>query len=70
LYPLYTDLFEEFNKLKRAMKGCFDSLGYTADGVVKFYVIWKYIDWALDQGALSLAVEIGKSFDGDVDIGN
>lgn len=52
------------------MKGCFQSLGYTADGVVLFLLYEKYIDWALDQGALSLAVEIGKSFDGDVNIGD
>ena len=34
------------------------------------FVIEKYIDWALEQGALSFAVEVGKGFDQDVNIGN
>lgn len=34
------------------------------------FVIEKYIDWALDQGALSFAVEVGKGFDQDINIGN
>lgn len=30
--------------------------------------VTQFIDWALDKGALSLAVEVGKSFDGDSQI--
>ena len=34
LYPIYKSLFEEFEQAKRPMKSCYESLKYTADGVV------------------------------------
>lgn len=39
---------------------CWQSLNYIADGV--------YIDWAADQGAISLAYEVGRNFNSDSNI--
>ena len=49
------------------IKSCWESLNYVADGVVSMSLT-QYIDWAADQGSLSFAYEVGKTFTNDLQI--